>query len=538
MHSRTLTNETDRALNQSNDHSGSSSSVETKPVTTSSTKSSSLSHIYPINTDGVKPAIEEKRGPLNYTFYTLPPDPINIPQDVPTCFPLTASSLHNYDLIVALDAEYVERESANFVLSYQMSAIYFNKERLTQFVETIILADGQRHNLGDLIGLILKSFGISRKAACGLKILLVWHFGVAEWSCLKDRKKVSAAEHLKVIHKVPVTINPEKFKVNLGSKNYAEIKLSIFDTTLLAPTGMKSLESLGQVCVNKKVSLQAREIERMDDLLKTDAKRFTEYAINDTRVTLEYLLRFAADYEILTGVKSLPITLGSGVVKSYLKELDLKAGSTGRDLVFGCERRQTIDRKGRLVKRRYQVNCRRLTETFAADSYMGGLNAAYYLGRFLCSENQIVLDLDFAAAYPTSLALLPTIDWRKGSDRIYHVAELTDLYVGAATKSFVEIVLVHCRFTFPANTPYPCLPVQSPYGLLYPLEGETSCTGIEVMLALNMGADVQIIRAERFFPQIDSDGQPSLAFAGFLKHSLSNDRVKKQAHLKSGYLRK
>ena len=189
MHSRNLTNESDRALNKSNNHSGSSSSVETQPATTSSTKSSSLSHIFSIDTDGVKPAIEEKRSPLNYTFYTLPPDPINIPQDVPTCFPLTASSLHNYDLIVALDSEYVEREGANFVLSYQMSAIYFNKERLNQFVETIILADGQRRNLGDLIGLILKAFGISRKAACGLKVLLVWHFGVAEWSCLKDRKK-------------------------------------------------------------------------------------------------------------------------------------------------------------------------------------------------------------------------------------------------------------------------------------------------------------------------------------------------------------
>ena len=73
----------------------------------------------------------------------------------------------------------------------------------------------------------------------------MWHFGVAEWSCLKDRnKKKFSADHLQVIHKVPVTIKPQKFKVNLGSKNYAEIKLSIFDTHLLAPAGMKSLEKL------------------------------------------------------------------------------------------------------------------------------------------------------------------------------------------------------------------------------------------------------------------------------------------------------
>ena len=183
---------------------------------------------------------------------------------------------------------------------------------------------------------------------------------------------------------------------------------------------------------------------------KTDAKRFTEYAINDTRVTLEYLLRFAAHYEQLTGIKSLPITLGSGAVKSYLKELELKAGSTGRDLVFGCERRQIVDRRGRLVKRRYQVNCRRFTETFAADCYMGGMSAAYYLGKYLCSGDQIILDLDFAGAYPHFASSFANDRLAKGIS----TESMTPLIWLISTKSFDQVVCRNrsCQLSIPISS--------------------------------------------------------------------------------------
>ena len=47
------------------------------------------------------------------------------------------------------------------------------------------------------------------------------------------------------------------------------------------------------------------------------------------------------------------------------------------------------------------------------------------------------------------------------------------------------------RFKFPAATRFPCLPVRASNGrgLVYPLEGESWCTGPELVVARNLGAD-------------------------------------------------
>ena len=48
------------------------------------------------------------------------------------------------------------------------------------------------------------------------------------------------------------------------------------------------------------------------------------------------------------------------------------------------------------------------------------------------------------------------------------------------------------RFKFPPDTQYPCLPIKHhKYGLLYVLEGETTATASEIILALEAGAEIQ-----------------------------------------------
>lgn len=50
------------------------------------------------------------------------------------------------------------------------------------------------------------------------------------------------------------------------------------------------------------------------------------------------------------------------------------------------------------------------------------------------------------------------------------------------------------RFRFPKETLFPCLPIRhEKYGLLYVLEGETTCSAIEIMLARDAGADIQAL---------------------------------------------
>jgi hypothetical protein len=54
------------------------------------------------------------------------------------------------------------------------------------------------------------------------------------------------------------------------------------------------------------------------------------------------------------------------------------------------------------------------------------------------------------------------------------------------------------RFEFPAGTRFPCLPVPAVAGLLFPLAGETTTTGVELLAARNMGCRITIITALRF----------------------------------------
>ena len=52
---------------------------------------------------------------------------------------------------------------------------------------------------------------------------------------------------------------------------------------------------------------------------------------------------------------------------------------------------------------------RGIDERFATDSYLGGINTSYYLGKFQ-KNNYLILDLDFSGAYGSSMSVIPIID--------------------------------------------------------------------------------------------------------------------------------
>jgi hypothetical protein len=127
----------------------------------------------------------------------------------------------------------------------------------------------------------------------------------------------------------------------------------------------------------------------------------------------------------------------------------------------------------------------------------------------------LILDIDFAAAYPAALATLPVLDGGQPSMRFYEASKLAMLHA-SQRRTAVDVVFVHCAFAFPDDCQYPCLPVPTKDGLKYPLHGVTTCTGIEVALALELGALVKVWYAEWFPPLRDKRRVTLLAFADFL----------------------
>ena len=72
------------------------------------------------------------------------------------------------------------------------------------------------------------------------------------------------------------------------------------------------------------------------------------------------------------------------------------------------------------------------------------------------------------------------------------------------------------RFRFPPDTRFPSLPVRAgQYGLVYPLEGASWCTGFELAVALDQGAEIEVEHG--VFVPWRSEVRPFAEFAAAIK---------------------
>lgn len=106
------------------------------------------------------------------------------------------------------------------------------------------------------------------------------HYNSADLSILSDFDLIKG--DLDIINKYFVTLG-KPFK-------YADSNVHIRDTSLLAPTGNRSLEAIGSLygSIFSKISLTSEEKQNMHLLLKRDRKLFQEYAIQDALITLKH----------------------------------------------------------------------------------------------------------------------------------------------------------------------------------------------------------------------------------------------------------
>src|SRR5262249_8272332 len=147
------------------------------------------------------------------------------------------------------------------------------------------------------------------------------------------------------------------------------------------------------------------------------------------------------------------------------------------------------------------------------------LNQTYEYGQTCVGPEEVILDLDFAGAYPAAMAVLPVIDWAEPVVAVTGLTEIVEGWqpiTGSDQGGMVPITFIECTFPFPPYCLYPCLPVPSRHGLVYPLQGTTTCTGIEVALARQMGAQITIKHGAAFPVSSGFSGAPLLAFAAFL----------------------
>lgn len=490
----------------------------------------------------------------------------------PVWLNLDSPQIQQYDAIIGWDTEYRneewdlpleqrgERGNYNEVISYQYSAFSLLNTKWDKplknaepsfyqsggrYAEGIIyLYENEvftkRKKLGELLAQILKELGVTIYQGRNkiLKILMVAHFSVAEYTTLRDRKELD--NKLSEVRKTFVSFNSFGWTIKWDEdRNHIKVQIQWRDTILLASDKEKSLASLGKLIGMEKLELPEEAYDNLAILAKENKSLFEEYALQDARITLGYYCYFMnAFYHEITKrlVKEEPITTSDSTAKFFRKWLEEESVTTFKEL-NSKEDRKWLETKVLGTRKTFRgkmiaIDKRIMDESLAAHTYKGGLNTFYRLGKYQCSKHEIALDLDISKAYVSAMASLPAIDWVIKPRTSFELLELADEVNREVNHT--KIGMFFTKFNFPKETYQSSIGQKSEGGLIYTNEGEDYCTWPEFTEARRLGGiiDAKMIHRGNLYQELTLNNKVYLPFAEYLK-SLARERDK---HPKGSFL--
>jgi hypothetical protein len=388
----------------------------------------------------------------------------------PACLPL----LHQQPtIIVGFDSEWTPvQKGRNRVLSYQLVVL---DAETGQTSKTFIRLEGatrrSRKSLTWLLSVaLIKALREGVIPCIPHKLILAAHFARADLTTLRDFDEIK--RRLKAIRKTYATTD-KPVSVRLATpRGEQPCAVTVVDTTLQC-AAKTPLEKLGNALGVPKVDLpDGYSKERMDVFLDERPAEFERYAMTDARISALWAARVIEIMRSLGITKHVP-TLGAAAVAVIQQEV------TG----CGIDMNEFLGRdKSRRGKPRPKPNLVGAW-AFAAQCYHGGTNTIFAYG--LSPEGRDLIDVDLKSAYVTALAFSRVPDWST-AQQTKNVAELADIEEA--------MTFVYARFEFPVGTRFPNLPVRASKqrGLIYPMRGDSWCTGPELVVALGMGAKIEI----------------------------------------------
>lgn len=394
---------------------------------------------------------------------------------------------------LALSRQEVAEGKGNYkVLSYQVHCkVYGGPAARSSEWSAICFADGdKRLTLGELL-----TFAIARGRSEGAietaprTIFLVGHFTRADMPALGDFAQV--VDGMDNIRNTFVTFgNGLKVQYRFPDGDPVQLTVHVRDTMLLTPAASKSLEALGDLVGQSKISLgpdPATDLyykENMDALLSDDPELFERYAINDAVICVKYMDRLIGLCKSLLGpTADVPLTLSGMGMNLLLNDWQAKHGSKGYQSLLGKEEvlQKTYNKKtGRYTQKLEwrSVEKAHLHAPLATECYHGGRNEQFWFGP---SHESIWTDYDLSGAYPTAMANIRTPDWQG----MRLCADVRAFQPGVLGMALVE-------FAFPPTVRLPTLPVRTDNGLVFPRSGRSYCGAPEIAVAVALGATVKI----------------------------------------------
>ncbi|HCE3276629.1 hypothetical protein P3535_20190 [Vibrio parahaemolyticus] len=402
--------------------------------------------------------------------------------------------------VIAMDTEYVESKCGGYnrILSYQFAVLFQGK------LSTIILFPDSTKKSGRLaldkclVQAIEKAMEDEVLDKWPTDIILCAHWLSADlfnFSQAFDQLKT----HVKGLRKTVASlddvygldldkvmsrrIDKEPLNVHDKSRNRHTLYITFYDTMLLSPNG-SSLASVGELLKIPKVEIpEPYSISRMDEFLDGNCELYKKYSITDSIISARHFERVSAFCQNTLGLNSVPFTIGGIAVKAFVNSLEDKRGYRG---LFGFEKVTKevwpSDRSKPLtITRDVPATARMTLENFATQCYHGGRNESFIAGP---TGIDTWRDYDVPSCYSAITLGLRELDY----DQMYMTKDLNDLLGDKCALAWVE-------FKFPEHTRFPSLAVRSEYGLIFPLSGETHCTGHELEVAYNQGAEITIKQA-------------------------------------------
>ncbi|EPQ9415469.1 hypothetical protein ACUXNU_003722 [Vibrio vulnificus] len=398
--------------------------------------------------------------------------------------------------VIAMDTEYVESKCGGYnrILSYQFAVLFQGK------LSTIILFPESTKKSGRLaldkclVQAIEKAMEDEVLDKWPTDIVLCAHWLSADlfnFSQAFDQLKT----HVKGLRKTVASlddvygldldkvmsrrIDKEPLNVHDKSRNRHTLYITFYDTMLLSPNG-SSLASVGELLKVPKVEIpEPYSISRMDEFLEGNRDLYEKYSITDSIISARHFERVSAFCQHTLGLKSVPFTIGGMAVKAFVNSLEDKRGYRG---LFGFEKVTKevwpSDRtKPLTITRDVPVTARMTLENFATQCYHGGRNESFIAGP---TQLDVWNDYDAPSCYSAITLGLRELDY----ERMFMTTKLDHLFGDKCALAWVE-------FEFP-DIAYPSLAVRSEKGLIFPLTGETHCTGHELEVAYNQGAKIKV----------------------------------------------
>lgn len=382
--------------------------------------------------------------------------------------------------IIGVDAEYVsgldDAGKKNRVISYQTYTII--PEEDCEYYCPFDVEYSPRLDLQQIVVETLlfgKRQGLFKRWPYNL--LFISHWSLAEMTSFADFGDLKTQfdgvrrTYISLKSGIPIRFYDE-------NRNRHEAELHLRDTQLLAPAKASSLAKLGETIGLLKLDVSHEEKKDLRMLKQQDPKMYWEYAMRDAEIAARYYLRtLAAAQQMLSSTDVNPTTLGSLAPLLVFKiwkdnEIDPMA-------VLG---KHEVEQKAQSAKgmrtKKVIVDLPKKAQfsDVACKGYMGGRNEAFYFG---LSHTAAWSDYDLRGAYIIAMCCIGIPLW---SDlrQIQDLSELTPEVLGVA----------HISFRFPDSVRFPCIPVKTDTGLIFPKSGRCWATAPEIFLARKLGAAV------------------------------------------------